>query len=72
MRKKYKMQEFHRNKKAELKLPEEPIKIVDVLISATGTYTNLFGDERTYNVYDKSDLRQIAEYLLAYCNANEN
>lgn len=55
--------------------PEEPIKVANMLISATGTYTNLFGKEGTYNVYDKSDLRQIAEHLLVHCNnadADEN
>lgn len=49
-------------------LPEEPIKVADMLIAATGTYTNFLGKKEEYKVYDKSDLNQIAEHLLVYCN----
>lgn len=52
-------------------LPEEPIKVAEMLISTAGTYTNFLGKEEIYNVYDKSDLRQIAEHLLVYCNHAE-
>lgn len=64
-------------------LPTEPIKVADMLISAT--YTRQKGDMEkalhkafgnnsdtvTENVYSKSELRQIAEHLLVYCNHNE-
>lgn len=63
--------------------PSEPIKVADMLISAT--YTRQKGDMEkalhkafgnnsdtvTENVYSKSELRQIAEHLLVYCNHNE-
>lgn len=63
-------------------LPTEPIKVADMLINAT--YTRKKGDMEkaihkafgnnadtvTGNVYSVSELRQIAEYLLVYCNAN--
>lgn len=64
-------------------LPKEPIKIADMLISATYTrkksnmemaMCKAFGnnaDTVTENVYSKSELRQIAEHLLVYCNHNE-
>lgn len=58
--------EVQRNK---LELPEEPIKVADMLISATGAYTDLFDKEKTYSVYDKAELKQIAEHLLVYCNS---
>lgn len=63
-------------------IPTEPIKIADMLISATYTRqkSNMekalhkaFGsnsDTLTENVYSKSELRQIAEHLLVYCNHN--
>lgn len=63
-------------------LPTEPIKVADMLINAT--YTRKKGDMEkaihkafgnnadtvTGNVYSVSELRQIAEHLLVYCNAN--
>lgn len=52
-------------------LPTEPIKVAEMLIYATDTYTNLFGKEQDYKVYDKSELKQIAEHLLVYCNNAE-
>lgn len=63
--------------------PTEPIKVADMLISATYTrkksnmemaMCKAFGnnaDTVTENVYSKSELRQIAEHLLVYCNHNE-
>lgn len=62
--------------------PTEPIKVADMLISATYTrkksdmekaIQKAFGnnaDTVTENVYSISELRQIAEHLLVYCNAN--
>lgn len=62
----------------KIQLPSEPIKVAEILIDATGTYkTNSLsrafgaGDIGTYNLYSKSDLRQIAEHLLVYCNNAE-
>ena len=62
----------------KFELPIEPIKIASMLIDAQGTYeTNSLsrafgaGDTGTYNLYSKSDLRQIAEHLLVYCNNAE-
>lgn len=52
-------------------LPEEPIRVAEMLISTTGTYTDWFGKEQDYNIYDKPELRQIAEHLLVYCNHAE-
>lgn len=63
-------------------LPTEPIKIADTLISATYTRKKgnmkmaihkAFGnnaDTAVESVYSVSELRQIAEHLLVYCNAN--
>ena len=62
----------------KIQLPSEPIKVAEILIDATGTYkTNSLsrafgaGDTGIYNLYSKSDLRQIAERLLVYCNNAE-
>ena len=62
----------------KVELPHEPIKVAEMLIDATGTYkTNSLsrafgaGDTGIYNLYSKSDLRQIAEHLLVYCNNAE-
>lgn len=63
--------------------PAEPIKIADMLISATYTRQKgsmekalhkAFGnnsDTVIENVYSKSELRQIAEHLLVYCGYSE-
>lgn len=63
----------------KVELPNEPIKVATMLIDATGNYeTNSLsrafgaGDIGTYNLYSKSDLRQIAEHLLVYCNNAED
>ena len=62
----------------KIQLPHEPIKAAEMLIYATETYeTSSFakrfgaGDTATYKLYSKSDLRQIAEHLLVYCNNSE-
>lgn len=52
-------------------LPEEPIRVADMLIYATDTYTDFLGKKQEYKVYDKSELKQIAEHLLVYCNHAE-
>lgn len=63
-------------------MSEEPIEVASILINAS--YTRNKGDlERkidrafgnnsdtvTENIYSISELRQIAEHLLIYCNAN--
>lgn len=58
-------------------LPTEPIKVADMLINAEGEYehnplTNAFcgKDKGTYRIFDISELRQIAEHILVYCNHN--
>ena len=55
----------------------EPIKVADVLINAEGEYERnpiekVFcgTDKGTYRIFDISELRQIAEHLLVYCNHN--
>lgn len=57
----------------KIRLPHEPIKVATMLIDAQGTYetsgiSRYFGagDTETYNLYSKSDLRQIADHLLVY------
>ena len=55
-------------------LPTEPIKVAEMLITAKGECEPLhigngvFKD--TYRIFDVSELRQIAEHLLIYCNHN--
>lgn len=58
-------------------IPTEPIKVADMLINAEGEYehnpiTKAFcgTDKGTYRIFDVSELRQIAEHLLVYCNHN--
>ena len=54
-------------------LPTEPIKVAELLIYATVKRTNLLtGREYDGDVYSVSDLRQIAEHLLVYCNNSED
>lgn len=50
-------------KKSDFCFPEEPIKIADLLIH--GWETSL-----DYKHFSVSELRQIAEHLLVYCNHN--
>lgn len=58
-------------------LPTEPIKVADMLINAEGEYEQnplakafCGTDKGTYRIFDISELRQIAEHLLVYCNHN--
>lgn len=57
-------------------LPTEPIKVADILISAENEYEDRFSEifggvgKGKYRIFDISELRQIAEHLLIYCNAN--
>lgn len=59
-------------------LPTEPIKVADMLINGKGEYEHnpiakkICGtDKGTYRIFDVSELRQIAEHLLVYCNHNK-
>lgn len=53
-------------------IPTEPIKVAEMLITAKGECeplhirNNVFKD--TYRIFKVSELRQIAEHLLVYCN----
>lgn len=56
-------------------LPTEPIKVADMLINTEGEYEHnpltkkiCGNDKGAYRIFDVSELRQIAEYLLVYCN----
>lgn len=54
-------------------LPTEPIKVSEMLIYATQKCTQPFtGKEYDGDMYSVSDLRQIAEHLLVYCNSNDD
>lgn len=54
-------------------LPAEPIKVAEMLIGATRRRINcMTGEEYDKPIYEKWQLRQIAEHLLVYCNANES
>lgn len=64
---------------SKIELPQEPIKVAEMLIYAQNTYETSSiarafgaGDTETHNLYSKSDLRQIAEHLLVYCNNEED
>lgn len=59
-------------------LPTEPIKVAGMLINAEGEYEHnaiakafCGTDKDTYRIFDISELRQIAEHLLIYCNHNK-
>ena len=63
----------------KIRLPHEPIKVAEMLIYEKITYETSSiakafgaGDMETCNLYSKSDLRQIAEHLLVYCNNSED
>lgn len=69
----------HKNQEDVL-LPDEPIDAASMLINATitvepsksGTFSPLHNKEpQTFAKYDINQLREIAEHLLAYCNAQE-
>lgn len=55
-------------------IPEEPIKAAEMLITAKGECEPLhIGNDAfkdTYRIFGISELRQIAEHLLVYCNHN--
>lgn len=52
-------------------LPTEPIKVADMLINASKKRTNcMTGKEYDKYIFEKWQLRQIAEHLLVYCNQN--
>lgn len=52
-------------------LPAEPIKVTDMLINASKKRTNcMTGKEYDKYIFEKWQLRQIAEHLLVYCNHN--
>ena len=70
------LEEVQNNKN---EFPTEPIKVAEMLIYAKITYETSsiarafrVGDTETYNLYSKSDLRQIAEHLLVHCNNTED
>lgn len=61
--------------KDSISVHQEPIDIANDLINANGEYENnqiikaiLKEDKGTYRIFDVSELRQIAEHLLVYCN----
>nr|DAG26109.1 MAG TPA: hypothetical protein [Caudoviricetes sp.] len=69
----------HKNQD-DLILPDEPIDVASMLINATitvepsksGTLSLLHDKEpQTFAKYDTNQLQEIAEHLLAYCNAQE-
>lgn len=69
----------HKNQD-DLMLPDEPIDVASMLINATitvepskfGTLSPLHDKEpQTFAKYDTNQLQEIAEHLLAYCNAQE-
>ena len=52
-------------------LPTEPIKVADMLINASKKRTNcMTGKEYDKYIFEKWQLKQIAEHLLIYCNHN--
>lgn len=58
-------------------LPSEPIKVADMLISATivlenKSFKSILGDTSIVSKYSKSDLCQIAKHLFVYCNNSED
>ena len=69
----------HKNQK-DVSLPDEPIDAASMLINATitvepskfGTLSPLHDKEpQTFAKYDTNQLREIAEHLLVYCEAQE-
>lgn len=53
-------------------LPTEPIKVAEMLINASKKRTNcMTGKEYDKYIFEKWQLRQIAEHLLVYCNHNK-
>lgn len=69
----------HKNQE-EVLLPDEPVDVASMLINATitvepgkfGALSPLHDKEpQTFAKYDTNQLQEIAEHLLAYCNAQE-
>ena len=69
----------HKNQE-DVSLPDEPIDAASMLINATitvepskfGTLSPLHDKEpQTFAKYDANQLREIAEHLLVYCEAQE-
>lgn len=59
------------NEKISNFLPTEPIKVADMLINASKKRTNcMTGKEYDKYIFEKWQLKQIAEHLLVYCNHN--
>lgn len=65
----------------KLELPYVPIEVATMLIRATttvkttpfyGAFNHNVPDEHETGMYSKKDLREIAEYLLVYCNNSKN
>lgn len=70
-------EEVEKLKKAQDFSNLTPIEVANMLINAEGEYEHnpiakVFckEDKSTYRIFDISDLRQIAEHLLVYCNHN--
>lgn len=54
-------------------LPQEPIKVAEMLIYATEKRENcMTGKEYDKPVFEKWQLEQIARHLLVYCNSNDD
>lgn len=67
------LEESQKNKIHKIQLPSGPIKVVMMLIDAGYAYQNTdTGMQHRVSLYSKSDLRQIAEHLLVYCNNSED
>lgn len=69
-----------KNNQDDLMLPDEPIDVARKLIQATVTikvpkcgalYSGMETESIEIIKYDSNQLREIAEHLLAYCNAQE-
>lgn len=60
----------HKNQE-DVSLPDEPIDVASMLINAEVSVD--LGDKEplTCPKYDPNQLREIAEHLLVYCNAQE-
>lgn len=70
-------EKIENNKTLEDFLPLEPIKVADALINAKrlwGIFCSENGEEKVeckYHLYSFEKLRQIAQHLLVYCDANK-
>lgn len=69
----------HKNQE-DVSLPDEPVDVASMLINATitvepgkfGALSPLHDKEpQTFAKYDTNQLREIAEHLLVYCDAQE-